>query len=595
MKPKTESKKGKVFAIDFETYYGKELSIDTHGLYHYLRDPAASIYLVSIYSPESDGEFAYVGKPEDFDWQMLDGSTLCAHNARFDRACFERLRELGIVPTGLRVDWVCTADMASALSYGRSLKASVEGAFGISISKETRTDMKDKTWADAVRLGMAKELGEYCLKDSWYCYHLYSKLGSLWSDKERRLSALTRDMCDYGVYVDQKLLAEGKQKLLRVMDEAVSKIPWADGSKPILSLKNLKLECAKAGISAPDSLAQDSDSCTAWEEKYGEQFPWVGAMRDYRKANTLYKKLETLESRIRPDGTFSYGLKYFGAHTGRWSGDGGFNIQNLPRVAQFGVDLRKMIVPRPGHTFIISDLGQIEQRVLSWLAGDNAMMEELEKGISVYEAHARATMGYTGSEPLKHANPDLYRLAKARVLGLGYGAGAKVFVRIAKTMAGLEISEREAERIVRDFRNSNRLITKLWAKLDHAFNLNKGKACFALPLPSGRSLYYRNLAMTPKGMSAEVQGKRCPFFDGKLAENLTSATARDVLGEILLNLDAAGYRVVMHIHDEVVVEVPTEKVDTALKDVQRIMTTAPEWLQGLPLAAETTSSTFYTK
>ena len=224
------------------------------------------------------------------------------------------------------MDWVCTADMASALSYGRSLKASVEGAFGISISKETRTDMKDKTWTDAVRLGMAKELGEYCLKDSWYCYHLYSKLGSLWSDKERRLSALTRDMCDYGVYVDQKLLAEGKQKLLRVMDEAVSKIPWADGSKPILSLKNLKLDCAKAGISAPDSLAQDSDSCTAWEEKYGEQCPWVGAMRDYRKANTLDKKLETLESRIRPDGTFSYGLKYFGAHTGRWSGDGGFNI-----------------------------------------------------------------------------------------------------------------------------------------------------------------------------------------------------------------------------------------------------------------------------
>ena len=204
-------------------------------------------------------------------------------------------------------------------------------------------------------------------------------------------------------------------------------------------------------------------------------------------------------------------------------------------------------------------------------------------------------MGYTGSEPLKHANPDLYRLAKARVLGLGYGAGANVFVSIAKTMAGLDISPQEAERIVRDFRNSNRLITSLWSKLELAFNVNKGKACFELPLPSGRSLYYRNLAMTPKGMSAEVQGKRYTFFGGKLAENLTSATARDVLGEILLNLDAAGYRVVMHIHDEVVVEVPTEKVDTALKDVQRIMTTAPAWLEGLPLAAETTTSDFYTK
>ena len=318
-------------------------------------------------------------------------------------------------------------------------------------------------------------------------------------------------------------------------------------------------------------------------------------MRDYRKANTLKKKLETLESRIKEDGSFAYSLKYFGAHTGRWSGDEGFNIQNMPRVPMFGVDLRKTIIPRPGHTFIISDLSQIEQRVLSWLAGDNDMMEELEKGISVYEAHARATMGYSDPEPLKHKNPDLYRLAKARVLGLGYGAGAAVFVRIAKTMAGLDITQHQAQQIVSAFRSSNKHITQLWAKLEQAFAVNMGKPCFALPLPSGRKLYYRNLAMTPKGMSAEVQGKRFSFFGGKLTENLTSATARDVLGEILLNLDAAGYRVVMHIHDEVVVEVPTADVDNALIDIHRIMTTAPEWLEGLPLAAETTTSTFYTK
>jgi DNA polymerase len=254
-----------------------------------------------------------------------------------------------------------------------------------------------------------------------------------------------------------------------------------------------------------------------------------------------------------------------------------------------------MIIPRPGHTFIISDLSQIEQRVLSWLAGDNDMMTELEKGISVYEAHARATMGYSDPEPLKHNNPDLYRLAKARVLGLGYGAGAAVFVRIAKTMAGLDITQHQAQQIVPAFRSSNKHITQLWAKLEQAFAVNMGKACFALPLPSGRKMYYRNLAMTPKGMSAEVQGKRFSFFGGKLTENLTSATARDVLGEILLNLDAAGYRVVMHIHDEVVVEVPTTDVDNALIDIHRIMTTAPEWLEGLPLAAETTTSTFYTK
>ncbi len=76
---------------------------------------------------------------------------------------------------------------------------------------------------------------------------------------------------------------------------------------------------------------------------------------------------------------------------------------------------------------------------------------------------------------------------------------------------------------------------------------------------------------------------------------ITLEAVDDVLGEILLNLDAAGYRVVMHIHDEVVVEVPITDVDTALKDVNRIMTTTPEWLEGLPLAAETFISPHYTK
>jgi len=582
-----------IYAIDFESFYDKEVSITTLGQYHYLRHPDCDIYMVSVYS--AGGNFAYVGKPGLMDWNRLDGQTVVAHNARFDRACFQRLQELGIIPSHIKPHWECTADLAAAFSYGRSLKAAVEGVFGVQVSKDMRDNMQGVSWKQAVNKGLAKQLGEYCLKDAWYAYHLWQKLSPVWSEKERKLSALTRDMCDYGVYVDQRLLAEGKQKLQTVMDEAIANIPWSDGSKPVLSPKCLREECAKADIPAPSSLAQDSEECEAWEEEYGDRFPWVAAMRDYRKANTLYKKLATMESRIADDGTFSYGLKYFGAHTGRWSGDAGFNIQNMPRTPMFGVDLRRMIIPRPGHTFIISDLGQIEQRVLSWLAGDNAMMEELEKGISVYEAHARATMGYSKAEPLKHADPDLYRLAKARVLGLGYGAGANVFVRIAKTMSGLDISVQEAQRIVSDFRASNRLITNLWAKLERAFAMSVGKPLFTLPLPSGRCLYYRNVARTPKAMSAEVQGKRVSFFSGKLAENLTSATARDVLGEILLNLDAAGYRVVMHVHDEVVVEVPSENVDNARKDIERIMTTPPDWLDGLPLTAETTTSTFYTK
>ena len=584
-----------IYAIDFETYYDKQVSITTLGIHHYLHHPDCSIYLVSVYSAEAG--FSYVGEPAKLDWQQFHGHTFVAHNARFDRACFERLRELGIVPADLHVEWQCTADLVSALSYGRSLKSAVESVFGVTVSKDTRTDMCGKTWDDALRLNMAQRLGEYCLKDAWYAYHLWNKLSPLWSEKERRLSSLTRDMGDYGIHVNKSMLEEGKQKLGEVMMDAIDKLPWLAEQEdaPVLSAKLLREACIEAGIPAPRSLAQDSEECAAWEEQYGSQFPWVAAMRDFRKANTLYKKLVTMENRLTDDGTFAYGLKYFGAHTGRWSGDAGFNIQNMPRSPMFGVDLRKMIIPRPGHTFIISDLGQIEQRVLSWLAGDNDMMEQLEKGFSMYEAHARATMGYSAPEPLKQANPDLYRLAKARVLGLGYGAGAAVFVRIAKTMAGLDISPQQARKIVTDFRASNKPITNLWAKLERAFSLCVGKPRFEMPLPSGRVLYYHAPMRTSMGMSALVQGTRHLFFGGKLTENLTSAVARDVLANILLRLDAAGHRVVMHIHDEVVVEVPTAGVDTALKDVHRIMTTTPDWLEGLPLSAETITSPFYTK
>ena len=260
----------------------------------------------------------------------------------------------------------------------------------------------------------------------------------------------------------------------------------------------------------------------------------------------------------------------------------------------FGVDLRRMLIPRPGCGFITSDLAQIEQRVLSWLAGDNAMMEILATGVSPYEAHGRLTLGYSDPEPMKHKAPDLYRLAKARVLGLGYGAGAGIFVQLAKSMAGLDITPQQAQKIVADFRASNRLITALWAILERAMTASVGKD-FSLPLPSGRKLYYRQVAVTSTGLSAMVQGKRVNFFGGKLAENLTSAVARDVLGEILLNLDASGYRVVLHVHDEVVVEVPLEHLERDAKEVHRIMTTPPSWLAGLPLAAETTTSTYYTK
>lgn len=580
------------YAIDFETYYDRMVSINTLGLHHYLHHPDCEIYLVALYSKEA--RFAYVGEPHGMDWQILRGQKLVAHNARFDRACFRRLQELGKIPADVQPEWFCSADLASAFSSGRSLKDACATLLHMEISKKTREEISGLTWENIIRKGMARQVAEYCLHDAWLCYRIWMKYSELWSEQERRLSSLTRDMCDYGIRVDTSLLDAGRAKLQKVMDDALEQLPWVATGNPVLSPKMLREECIKAGIPAPKSLAEDSEECAAWEEEYGKRYPWVAAMRDFRKANTLFKKLQNIRVRLREDNTLSYGLKYFGAHTGRWSGDGGVNIQNLPRGNTFGVDVRRMFIPRPGQVFVISDLGQIEQRILSWLAGDNEMMRQLESGISVYEAHARATMGWNGGE-LKRESPDMYRLAKARVLGLGYGAGASVFPTLAKTMAGLNVTPEQAQKIVREFRASNTLITALWARLERAFASVKTGDDFTLKLPSGRNLYYRHVARDKKGFSAEVQGRRYSFFGGKLVENLTSATARDVLGDILVRLDEAGYRVVMHVHDEVVVEVPEAQMELAARHIHGIMTTTPVWLAGLPLAAETIISRYYTK
>ena len=155
---------------------------------------------------------------------------------------------------------------------------------------------------------------------------------------------------------------------------------------------------------------------------------WVRHMQRIRSANRTAKVLEAMETRRMPSGRMTYELKYFGATTGRWSGGGGLNLQNLnrSRTAE-GVDLRHAIVASSGHVLAIVDYSQIESRVLLYLAGDIQTLEMFRANpeVDAYEVHARRTMGYDEPEPLKvwcdRTGSNLRQLAKARVLGLGFG------------------------------------------------------------------------------------------------------------------------------------------------------------------------------
>jgi DNA polymerase len=593
------------YAIDFETYYDKETSITTLGQWHYLRSPASDIYMVAIQGPDVD----YVGCPKKAPWAKIDGHKWVAHNYSFDGAVIERLREQGCVQSK-PVAWDCTANLSVAVGAPRNLLGASRELLDRHIDKDPRDKMHSKKWSDVENTEFGKEVLEYARQDAKACLGIYEKFSSDMLPAESELSRHTIEMGWRGIQVDQDAVSAGIKALQKVTWESENALPWIDETDGVvLSTKAFRRECAKAGIPWPTSLAENSEECALWESQYGEQVPFVGIMRDWRKANSLLAKLKVMQGRIKPDGTMSYGLKYMGAHTGRWSGDSKFNVQNLPRNEMFGVDLRGCIVPRPGKKFVICDLAQIEPRVLAWLSGNEGLLDAIRNGYGIYEAAAKNMGLWDGPKgTLKKTDAPLYQLVKAMVLGLGYGAGAKKFALIAKMQYGIDMTETKSNMIVNDFRTRNQPILDLWRKLEGDFQKAKVDKQFEVGLPSGRVLTYRNImSQWPDKQKYDKSGKarksawtarverggpQIPFYGGKLCENLVQAVARDVMGAAVLRLEKAGCPVVMHIHDEAVCEVDNS---VPAGEIERLMSVCPEWLDGCPIGAEATDAVRYKK
>jgi DNA polymerase len=573
------------YAVDFETHYSKELSVRIQGAVNY--SCATHIYLVAIYGPDVE----YVGPVEDAPWKRLSGHHWVSHNAGFDQAIFKSaVGKEQITESVAPLEWDCTADLCSYFGIGRSLKAATKVKYRITLSKDDRARAKGKRWPDDFTLAQRESMMRYALEDARHCWNLWRDLGDSWSVKEKLLSRLTRKRCLEGVAVDTAGILHDQFILETVMSEAKAGIPWS-GDGVILSHNRVKTYCEERGIPAPASLAEDSEEYVKWQKLHGAEHPVVGNIRQYRKANTLYKKLGAMLKRTMPTGRLNFGLKYFGAHTGRWSGAEGVNLQNLPREPVYGVDLRAKFVAPEGKKLVICDLAQIEPRCIAWVTKDTARLEALRQGYGVYEAFALTTGVWKGEKgTLKATNKDLYALCKAQVLALGYGCGAEKFVHMAKQYANLEITEEQAKVIVDDFRKRNPKITSFWNRLECQMEECANRdGRFVIELPSGRRLRYTAVAKFNTLLARlGYTGQRESFWGGKLMENVIQATARDILAEGILRLEAAGIPVIFSAHDEV-----DEDFDGA--DVKRLMTIAPDWMQDLPLEAEYVESKCYLK
>jgi hypothetical protein len=657
-------------SLDFETFYSTKLKYSLKRMIaeQYVRHESFDAYMLAV----CDGRNQWAGHPRDFNWAALDGQELLSHNRYFDNTVYNELVRRGWVPQVKYSNWHCTANMTAYLCNRRALDNAVEFLYKIKLSKAARADADGKHWpndfSESDREGMLK----YAPLDAYWCHKLWADHSHKWPEVERRLSNMTIEQGMRGVQINVELLNDYIVQSHEMLKNTENVIPWirdADdeaweefNAKPT-STKCIAEQCRLSGIPCPPVKADEGEEAyEEWANTYSRNNPWIRALGSWRSVNKLYKSFLLVKERLRSDGTMPFGLKYFGAHTGRWAGSEKINMQNprkkpvlcnqsglmetsepvidkaleakdetgkYPDWVKYSIDFRALIIPRPGTKMITCDLAAIEPRVLAWVTGNKAEMEAISGGMSVYEAFARTSMGYTGGKMDKRS--DYYKLIKIMKLGLGYQAGWEKFIVIAQDQGGIDITKDDPEwievetidgikqvsgygkksrEIVANFREKSPLLASrdadrpgLWERLDGAFKRSVGDT-FEMTLPSGRKMCYRDVRASvtieqrdgkPNRKwvyTAESDGRRKVYYGGKLCENLVQATARDVFGEHLVALEEAGHRVLFTAHDEAILECSLE---TTAKQVEEIMSVCPKWLPGCPIAAEAKEVAHYCK
>ena len=371
---------------------------------------------------------------------------------------------------------------------------------------------------------------------------------------------------------------------------------------------------------------------------------------------TSTKKYNAIQTCVCPDGRVRGLLQYYGANrTGRWAGRL-VQVQNLPRTYTEPLELaRKLVKSRnldgikvvygnvndtlsqlirtalvapEGHVLIDADFSAIEARVISWLADQEWRLEVFRTHGKIYEASASQMFGVP-LERIKKGNPEyeLRQRGKVAELALGY-QGSVSAMRAMDTGHQLDnLSDDEVKDIVNRWRDTNPKIRDLWYAFDSAaieviqnggsvsvrgctlareYDYKQNRICLSIQLPSGRKLFYvdpaigenrwGNPSITYMGLNDKNKWGRIETYGGKLVENCVQAIARDCLAQAIEHLEEAGFPVVFHVHDEVVIDIaPYADHDTMLKSVVQIMAQPIPWAQGLPLGAEGWVGTFFKK
>jgi DNA polymerase len=280
--------------------------------------------------------------------------------------------------------------------------------------------------------------------------------------------------------------------------------------------------------------------------------------------------------------------------------------------------LRPALIPAPGKSFVVADWSSIEARVTPWCSGEAGedKLELFRNGSDVYKVNAAATFRCRVEDVTK----DQRQVGKVQELACGFAGGVGAFAAMGRVY-GLSLPESEARKMVDAWRRANPWSVPYWQDLEIAYTrairnpktkIKAGRVSYYYDglhlwyaLPSGRVLCYPYARIEEEGVTyAKASWKpaadakawpRARLWKGLACENITQATAADILRHALRELERAGLETVLHCHDEILLECPSESAEKSKDILVKIMCTPPSWCANLPLGAEASIMARYGK